>query len=55
MNIILYLTLIGLVFTAPIEKDAIENGYKAYPQSDSTRGLKKWPNGVVPFVFEGYS
>ncbi len=24
MNIILYLTLIGLVFTAPIEKDAIE-------------------------------
>jgi len=31
MNIILYLTLIGLVFTAPIEKDAIEKDINGDP------------------------
>jgi len=30
-------------------------GYKAFPASDTVLGLKKWPNGVVPYVFEGYS
>ncbi len=36
MNIILYLTLIGLVFTAPIEKDAIETDVTG------TRSARPW-------------
>ena len=38
MNIILYLTLIGLVFTAPIEKDTIEKDINGDPLANLWMG-----------------
>ena len=46
MNIILYLTLIGLVFTAPIEKDAIETDVTG------TRLAKLWMGDHFDLLIE---